>query len=162
MTNHRTLDKDDLRSLLTALRDTSWSWQEADFPALAARLGWTDVEVLPGLGALVDPGHGLGADAFRLVLNRDGSTQRITMRLTSLVDKKDPGDQAFLAEAFTAALALATEVLGAPTTAPTRKAAEARWRGPEATLVLIKLAMSVSLTWATNEFQDTWDAATRK
>jgi hypothetical protein len=161
MTEYRTLGEDDFRALLAALRDTSWSWREPDVPALAARLGWHTMQLLPGLGAFVDPGHGLGSEAFRMPFNR-GEIQRVTMEITSSVDEKDPADQAFLSGAFEDALTTATEVLGAPTTPPAGSGQEARWRGAEATLILSNLAVVVTLEWTPNAFQDTWDAATRR
>ena len=139
MTARAALDKDALRSLLTTIRDTSWSWREADVPALAARFGWDSIELMPDLGAVVDPGHGLGSKAFRLAFDNyaDG--------------------QVFLSDVFADALAVATEVLGAPTSRKPGARPEARWRGDQATLILTTMSVGVTLTWASTAFQDHWD-----
>ena len=156
MTARAALDKDALRSLLTTIRDTSWSWREADVPALAARFGWDSIELMPDLGAVVDPGHGLGSKAFRLAFDK-GQVDRITMRISSLVGKNDADGQVFLSDVFADALAVATEVLGAPTSRKPGARPEARWRGDQATLILTTMSVGVTLTWASTAFQDHWD-----
>ncbi|OJF15815.1 DUF6301 family protein [Couchioplanes caeruleus] len=160
MTAHRSLDKDALRSLLSGLRDTSWSWREADVPALAAGLGWHLGEVVTGTGAVADPGHGLGRKAVRFAFD-DGQVRRITMRITSIIDEDDQTDQAFLREVCQQAAALGAEVLGEPTTGPAG-GGQVRWRGEQATLVLQVPAVAVTLVWSTNAFQDHWDALSQE
>ena len=158
MTTHRALDKDALRALLSTIKNTSWSWQEQDVPALAARFGWADMEVIPGQGAVVDPGHGLGSKAYRLAFDRDGRVNKITMRISSKAGQGDPAGQLFLSDVFTDTAAVATEILGTPTARTPGSQPEIRWRGEESTPILKQLPLSVVLTWASNEFQDYWDA----
>lgn len=55
---------------------------------LAARLGWEIVELDPGYGADVDPGHGLGSKAYGFSF-RDGRVSDLTLQITSPVRKDD-------------------------------------------------------------------------
>jgi hypothetical protein len=157
VTAHVTLDKDALRSLLTAVRDTSWSWTEDEVPGLAERLGWRLVEVLPGLGAVADAGLGLGAKAFRLNFDRNG-VWKVSMRITSVVDEDDPADQAFLEEVFALVQEVGADVFGRPATPFASSVPQARWRGEQTTLSVQNLAVAVTLTWAPNASQDAVDA----
>jgi len=158
VTAHVTLDKDALRSLLTAVRDTSWSWTEDEVPALAERFGWTLVEVLPGMGAVADAGHGLGAKAFRLNFDQSGVWQ-VSMRITSRVAEKDPADQAFLEEVFAGVQEVGADVFGSPATPYPSTVPQVRWRGEQSTLAVRNLKVAVTLTWASNASQDAVDAA---
>jgi hypothetical protein len=160
VTAHVTLDKDALRSLLTAVRDTSWSWTEDEVPALAERFGWTLVEVLPGMGAVADPGHGLGAKAVRLNFDQ-GGVWKISMRITSRVDEDDPADQAFLEEVFAGVQEVGADVFSRPATPYGSTFAQVRWRGEQTTLSVTNLDVAVGLTWAPNASQDAVDAADR-
>lgn len=157
MTACSALDKDALRSLLTTVRDTVWSWEEADVPALAGRFGWDDIELLPDLGAVVDPGYGIGSPAIRLSFDK-GRVDRITMRISSKVEEGDDAGQLFLADVFSDAVAVGSGVLGETTSRRIGALPEVRWRGTETTIVLKALSMSVVVTWSTNAFQDHWDS----
>jgi hypothetical protein len=161
VTAHRSLDKDALRSLLTGLRETSWSWREADVPALTTRFGWELAETVPGVGAMADPGHGLGKKAVRFAFN-DGEVRRITIRITSILDEEDPADQVFLRDVRQQAAALGAEILGEPTSGQPIDDGQVRWRGEQATLVLQRYATAVTLVWSTNAFQDHWDALSQE
>jgi hypothetical protein len=158
VTAHRTLDKDALRSLLTAVRDTSWSWTEDEVPALAERFGWTLVEVLPGMGAVADPGHGLGAKACRLNFDQ-GKVWQVTMRITSRVAEKEPADQSFLEEVFDRVQELGADVFDRPATPYAATVPQVRWRGEQTTLAVRNLKVAVTLTWAPNASQDAVDSA---
>ncbi|MFI5491339.1 DUF6301 family protein [Actinoplanes sp. NPDC051859] len=153
MTAHRTVDHDALRSLLTGIRDTTWSWSEAEVPALTTRLGWELGRLVSGTGAMADPGYELGKKAVRFAFN-DGEVRRITMRLTSILDEDD---QAFLMDVRQRAVTLATEVLGEPDAPPGTEGGQVRWRGRQATILLQVPAVAVTLVWSTNAFQDHLD-----
>lgn len=75
MTAYHALDRDAQGKLLTALRDTSWSWKEVDVPAVVTRLDWEIAKLTPTFSATVDPGHGLGDRAYRFSF-RDGRVSR--------------------------------------------------------------------------------------
>ena len=160
MTAQVTLDKDALRSLLTTVRDTSWSWTEDDVPVLAERFGWTLVQVLPGMGAVADAGYGLGAKAFRLNFDQ-GKVWRVSMRISSRVAEDDAADQALLEEVFAGVQELGAEVFGRPATPYASSVPQVRWRGEQTTLVVRNLRVAVTMTWATNAYQDAADAADR-
>lgn len=157
MTAHQALDSDALRSLLSGVRDTSWSWREQEVPALAARFGWDSLELMPGLGAVVDPGYGLGSNAYRMTFD-DGDVHTITMRISSKAGKDDAAGQLFLSDVFADTAAVATEIIGAPTARIPGSRPEVRWRGEESTLILKQLGVGVTLSWASNAWQDHWDA----
>ena len=158
MTTHHVLDKDALRSLLATIKDTSWSWQESDVPALAARFGWSKPRIVAGSGAFVDPGHGLGSKAYRMSFGDAGRVNIITLRISSKVAEDDAAGQVFLSDVFADAAAVAAEILGPPTARTPGKRPEIRWRGEESTLILTQLSVAVQLSWASNEYQDYWDA----
>lgn len=157
MTAHQTLDSDALRTLLSGIKDTSWSWREQDVPALAARFGWDALELIPGTGAVVDPGYGLGNKAYRMTFD-NGDVHKITMRISSKAAKDDAAGQVFLGDVFADTAAMATEILGAPTARTPGARPEIRWRGKESTLILKQLGIGVTLSWASNGWQDHWDA----
>jgi hypothetical protein len=157
VTERVTLDTDALRSLLTAVRDTSWSWTEDGVPALAERLGWALVEVLPGLGAVADAGYGLGAKAFRLNFD-EGAVWKVTMRISSRVAEHDPADQALLEGVFAAVREVGAEVFGRPASPFAGTVPQVRWRGARTTLAVRNPGVAVALTWMTNAQQDVIDA----
>lgn len=156
MTDHHALDSDAQRTLLTALRDTSWSWKEADVPTVATRLGWEIVTLSPTFSATVDPGHGLGRRAFRFSF-RDGRVSDVTVRISSMVETNDPAGQLFLSDVFAGARTVGIEVLGAPTSTTPGRQPQFRWRGDEATIILQSLPTVVTVFWRYNERQDELD-----
>jgi hypothetical protein len=158
MTGHRALDEAALRTLLSAIEGTSWSWREQDLSGLATRFGWDGIRILPGRGAFVDPGHGIGYRAYRLSFDGAGRVNIITMRISSKVDEDDAMGQLFLADVFADALVVATGIMGAPTARIPGSAPEVRWRGAESTLILEMLSICVELVWASNAYQDHWDS----
>lgn len=161
MTAHVTPDNDALRSLLTAVRDTSWSWTEDEVPVLAERFGWTLVEVIPGAGAVADPGYGLGPKAFRLNFDK-GKVRQVSMRVSSRVAEDDAAGQAFLNEVFASVQECGAEVFGRPATPYAATVPQVRWRDEQTTLAVRNLRVAVTLTWATNVYQDAADAADRR
>ncbi len=156
MTAHHALDTDAQRALFTALRDTSWSWKEADVPAVTAGLGWEIAKLSPTFSATVDPGHGLGSRAYRFSF-RDGRVSDVTLRISSMVEEDDPAGQLFLSDVFAGARTVGTEVLGAPTGTTPGKQPQVRWRGDEATVILQSLPTVVTVFWRYNERQDELD-----
>ena len=156
MTAYHALDSDAQRTLLTALRDTSWSWKEADVPAVIARLGWEIAKLSPTFSATVDPGHGLGPRAYRFSF-RDGRVSDVTLRISEMVEEDDSAGQLFLGDVFAGAKAVGTEVLGAPAGITPGKQPQVRWRGAEATIILQSLPTVVTVFWRYNERQDELD-----
>lgn len=156
LATYHALDSDAQRTLLTILRDTSWSWKESEVPALTARLGWEIAELSPTFAATVDPGHGLGDRAYRFSF-RDGRVSDVTLRVTSQVPKNDPTGQLFLSDVFTAVHTVATEVLGAPTGQRIGELPQLRWRGDQTTIIVQLLSSIVTVFWRYNERQDELD-----
>ena len=81
------------RSLIIGMRDTQWSWQEADVADLCRRMGWTSL-------------------------------------------------------------------LGEPTDRRHTKPATVRWRLDHSTVLIENVESAVTVTWASNRFQDEWDRVT--
>lgn len=156
MTAHHALDDVARRALLTALRDTSWSWREVDVPTVAAALGWDIVKLTPAVSATVDPGHGLGGRAYRFSF-RDGRVSDVILRISSGVEEDDPAGQLFLGDVFAGARAAGIEVLGAPTSTTPGRMPQVRWRRDGATIVLQSLPTVVTVFWRCNERQDELD-----
>jgi hypothetical protein len=159
MAAYRTLGEDATRSLLTALRDTSWSWSEPGFPALAARLGWRVVEQDAGYGACVDPGHGLGARSWRVSFH-DGRVTEATLRIAA-VPEEDLAGQLFLSDVFAGACAVGAEILGPPTGKSPGAMPQMRWRTTATTIIVQMLSTAVTVFWRPNPVQDELDRIAR-
>ncbi len=156
MTTWRRIDDGTLHRLLSTLAQQAWTWTAGDVPALARQLGWHILETLDGKGAVADAGWNVGDEEIELAYTSD-RVNDITMRLTDTAPTKQPAAQQFLSDTFTAVKTTATGVLGTPTTDTLGKRPQARWRGPETTLVLEHAGAAINLTWANNQFQDRWD-----
>ena len=156
MAGYQTLGEDGTRSLLTALRDTSWSWTEPGFPVLAARLGWAVVEQDAGYGACVDPGHGLGARAWRVTF-QDGLVTDVTLRIATAEPVEDTAGQLFLSDVFAGAVAAGAELLGPPAGRRAGALPQVRWRWAGTTIIVQLLSEAVTVFWRANEVQDELD-----
>jgi hypothetical protein len=153
------IDHDALRSLVTAIRDASWTWRPDAVEDLCRRMGWKLVEDVDDRGGFADAGWGLGGDDVAMAF-RDGHVDDITMRITQIVREAGAERDRFLGDAFADAVAVATSVLGEPTARELGDQPAARWRMADSTLVVGRYKSSVKVTWASNRFQDRWDAVT--
>jgi hypothetical protein len=157
MTAWRMIDHDALRSLVTAIKDTSWTWRPDAVGELCQRMGWKLVDI-DDRGGFADAGWDLGGDDIAMAF-RDGYVDDITMRITQIV--REPADRdRFLGDAFADAVAVVTSVLGEPTARDLAAPATVRWRMADSTVVVGRYKSSAKLTWASNRFQDRWDAVT--
>ncbi|GAA3258736.1 DUF6301 family protein [Dactylosporangium siamense] len=153
----RVIDGDTLRRLLAAIRTEHWSWTADQVPLLAERLGWNIVLVLDGKGAVAEAGWNVG-DPEEIEIAYSGATvDDITMRLTDTVPTKQAEARIFAQDAFAAAVAVAAEVLGPPTSRVLGRAQQARWRSADTTIMVKHNKAAINLAWANNAFQDRWD-----
>lgn len=152
----RVIDHDTLRATTTALRDASWEWTADEAPALMNTLGWRILESFGEDGLVATAGLGVGKDEVDVPFRR-GKVDRITLRLTDVVLNPTPDDAAALQDAFASVAVTLTDVLGTPTEQSPGEQPSIRWRGPSATLETIRTPNAVSLSWASNHFQDILD-----
>ncbi len=159
MTAWRMIDHDVLRTLVAAIKETSWSWRPEAVEDLCRRMGWKLVEDIDDRGGFADAGWNLGGDDVAMAF-RDGYVDDITMRITQLVREAGPDRDRFLGDAFADAVAIVTSVLGEPTGRDLAESPSVRWRMADSTVLVGRFKSSVKLTWASNRFQDRWDAVT--
>ena len=157
VTDYPVYPAESLRALLTAVRDTSWSWTPSEVPAVAQRLGWTLRAELPDGSAFAEAGFGLDDKAFRVSVT-DGAVWQVVMGITGHAGRDDDAGQLFLSDAFVDALAVATEVLGEPSARDFGSVPWVRWRGPENTVRLERYSSEVGFVWVSNAEQDRSDA----
>lgn len=157
MSTWRMLDLKALRSLVTAMSNTSWSWRPDEVEELFRQLGWQWVERIDGRGGVADAGWGLGGHDVMVVF-RDGLVDVIRMRITQIVHEAGPSSGQFLDDAFADAVAVATSALGAPTARDPSDPPSVRWRMVDSTLLVGRFDSSITMTWASNPSQDRWDA----
>ena len=159
MTAWRTIDHDVLRNLVAAINETLWSWRPEAVEELCRRTGWKLVADIDDRGGFADAGWDLGGDDVAMAF-RDGYVDDITMRITQLVREAGPDRDRFLGDAFADAVAVVTSVLGQPTGRDLADSPTVRWRMADSTIRVGRFTSSVKLTWASNRFQDRWDAVT--
>ncbi|OJF14975.1 DUF6301 family protein [Couchioplanes caeruleus] len=156
MTAWRTIDDDALRSLAAGIGDTRWSWRPDGVPELCRRLGWDLLEVIDGKGAVSEAGWNLGGEEIELAF-RGGHVDDITMQITQLVRQAGPDRDRFMGDAFADAVATVAAALGEPTGRQQSEPPTVRWRLEDSTVLIRNLEVDVTLTWASNRFQDEWD-----
>jgi hypothetical protein len=142
--------------LLTGVKDTQWSWQTADVEDLCRRMGWTLLEVTKRGSAFADAGLGVPGDQVRMLAN-DGHVDDISVRITQSVSDDGTDRDSFISDAFADAVAEGVAVLGEPTDRQHTKPPAVRWRLADATVLIENLESVVTVTWASNRFQDDWD-----
>ncbi|MFC7531720.1 DUF6301 family protein [Actinoplanes sp. GCM10030250] len=145
-----------LRSLMAGVRDTKWSWQTSDVEDLCRRMGWTLLEVTKRGSAFADAGLGVPGDQVRMLAS-DGHVDDISIRITQTVSDGGPERDRFIADAFAGAVAKGVAALGEPTDRQHTEPPTVRWRLDESTVLVKNLEVAVTVTWASNRFQDDWD-----
>ncbi|MEU8239042.1 DUF6301 family protein [Actinoplanes missouriensis] len=149
-----------MRSVMAGMRDTPWSWREADVGDLCRRMGWTLQEVVDGSIAIADAGLEVPGHQVQFLF-REGGVDDIRVRLTQSVHDEVTGRDRFIGDAFADAAAEGVTVLGEPTARQHTKPPTVRWRLDETSTVLVENVGSVvTVTWASNRFQDEWDQVT--
>jgi hypothetical protein len=138
------------------MRDTHWSWQPADVAELCRRMGWTLIEVIDGSGAIAEadlrvPGHQI------LMLFREGQVDDITIQITENLRDGGTDRDRFIGDTFADAAAEGVAVLGEPTDRQHAGPPTVRWRRDGSTVLIKNLESTVTVTWASNRFQDEWD-----
>jgi hypothetical protein len=157
MTTWLRSSSEELRSLLTGMKNTPWSWEAAEVGELCRRLGWTLIEVLKSGSAVADAGLVVPGGQI-LILARDGKVDDICVSVTENVRDAGAGGERFIGDAFADAAAAGVAVLGEPTGRQRSEPPTVRWRLDDTSTVLVKnLEIAVTVTWASNRFQDDWD-----
>ncbi|KUL25806.1 DUF6301 family protein [Actinoplanes awajinensis] len=156
MTTWFVSDPGALRAQLTTIRDIAWPWQAAAVEDLCRQMHWTLLEILDGKGAFADAGLGVPDDEVRMTF-RDSRVEAVMFSVTETVRDAGPPRDHFLAAAFAGAVAEATTVFGPPTPGPVPEPLIGRWRLVESTVLIRQLKSAVTLTWASNWYQDEWD-----
>jgi hypothetical protein len=157
MTTWRRASSEQLRSLMSGIRDTRWSWRPEDVDDLCRRMGWTLGEVVDGMGGVADAGLDLSRREV-LIGFRDGRVGDFTIYVTQNVGAGVEGRDRFIADVFADAADEGIAVLGEPAARQHTEPPAVRWRLDDATVLVENLAVAVSVTWATNVWQDRWDA----
>lgn len=88
----------------------------------------------------------------------DDAVDLIMMRLTDVAPGDDPDAQSFLQDTFTRLVRAITTHVGEPTGRRLGGQPEVRWRRAHTTILLENVCVAINLTWATNRWQDYWDA----
>ncbi|MEU4560211.1 DUF6301 family protein [Actinoplanes sp. NPDC023936] len=149
-----------VRSMLAGMRDTQWSWQETDIDDLCRQMGWTLLNVVAGTIAVADAGLGVPGRQVRFLI-RDGYVDDICVRITEPVQEDGRDRDRFVGDAFADAAAEGVAAFGEPTVRQHTKLPKVRWRLDDASTVLVEnLESIVTVTWASNRFQDQWDEVT--
>ena len=91
---------------------------------------------------------------------RAGRVDDITMQITEIVREKGPRRTQLIGDAFADAVAVVTSVLGEPTDRQLSEPPTVRWRLADSTVLIRNVEVDVTLTWASNRFQDESDAVT--
>lgn len=131
--------------LTQQLRTLDWSWRLEDVPELAAKFGWR-VEISSADWAMLDTGFGLSSGQ---VFGRDGKANDIKVILTGFPDE-GIGGRDLVRDAFAQITETVTAALGEPTARTPGEVPEVRWAGPETTLILRDLSVTVALHLTTN------------
>jgi hypothetical protein len=156
MTAWRMIDHDVLRSQVAAIKDNPWSWQPDAVEELCRRMGWELLEVIDGKGAFAEAGWDLGGDEIEIFF-RHGQAEEIAMQITEIARQEGRERDRFLADAFADAVAQTTAVLGEPTARDMSEPPTVRWQLGESTVLVKRLEVTVTLTWASNAYQERWD-----
>ncbi|MET7768685.1 DUF6301 family protein [Nocardia sp. NPDC005366] len=135
----------DLVDLAVRLRALEPVLRLADAPAVAQTFGWRTLASKPRW-VLLDAGFGPGSGKFHA---EDGTVVRIEVRLTDFA-ADDPEGHAWVAAAFDDTVEVLTGAIGTPDPSTPGVSEQARWIGPETTLVLRRSPVSVLLSWVTN------------
>ncbi|MEU8238919.1 DUF6301 family protein [Actinoplanes missouriensis] len=149
-----------LRSLMTGVKGTQWSWRTDDVDELCLRMGWILNEVLEGEAASGEAGMGI-ADNELVMMFRDGRVEYLTIDVTQNLRDGGADRDRFIRDAFADAVDEGVSVLGEPGARQQTEPPTVRWRLDEDSTILVKnLETTVTLTWASNRFQDEWDRIT--
>ncbi|MBF6425727.1 hypothetical protein IU440_13625 [Nocardia cyriacigeorgica] len=141
----RAMPGTDIAELGARLRSLTWSWQVTDGPQLATDFGWRVLHS-DANWVMLDTGFGLGSGEIR---GKEGKAEVIEVRVTDFAEESDAGRER-VRDAFAALGEALTEALGAPTARIPGEFPQLRWAGPDHTLVLHELAVSVLLKLVDN------------
>ncbi|WP_045744507.1 DUF6301 family protein [Actinoplanes rectilineatus] len=158
MTTWARIGSDALRTAVTQMRDVRWSWQPDGVEELCRTMGWTLLESYDN-GAFADAGLGVPGDRLRMAF-RDGQVDDLKLRITQPIWDEGPERDSFLRDVFADAVDDSATVLGEPTARQQDEPPTVRWRFDDSTVLITLLESTVTVTWASNRFQDDWDRVT--
>lgn len=153
---HPILSDDEARAFFTTLHETTFNWTVEQLPSLMEELGWTidDSATIPGKGAIADVAWDLPQVDVTMTFT-DGNVNEFSLRLAS--PAKDPVSQLEVADAFARFTKLVQDIFGAPGKRVPGNRPGLQWRHGPYVLTLKNLASTISVFWATADFQDAVD-----
>jgi hypothetical protein len=153
---HSILSDDEARDFFVTLHETTFDWTVEQLPALMAELGWTidDSATIPGEAAIADVAWNLPQVDVTLTLTND-MVDGFTVTLASPAD--DPADQLEIADAFARFVKMVQDVFGTEGTRVPGNYPALQWRQRGTVLTMANLVSTISVVWATAEFQDALD-----
>lgn len=147
MTRWRALTDQELVELATRLRSLRLARPMEEAPDLADDFGWRDVRGRSDRAAMLDIGFGMASGK---IFGSDGLMVEIVLRVTDFTDADAPG-RAWAWDTFAAMFTALGDAFGERGTRAPHTSAEARWAGPNTTLVLRGLEHSVQLSLVDND-----------
>ncbi|MEY9861465.1 hypothetical protein ABH935_007106 [Catenulispora sp. GAS73] len=153
---HPILSDNEAREFFTTVHDTTFDWTVEQLPALMAELGWTidDSVTIPGEAAIADVAWDLPQVDVAMTFS-DGNVNRFSLRLTS--PAKDPASQLAVADAFARFTGFVQDIFGVPGKRVPGDHPALQWRHGAYVLTLTNLVSTISVFWATADFQDAVD-----
>ncbi|MFC7530802.1 DUF6301 family protein [Actinoplanes sp. GCM10030250] len=145
-----------IRSLLTDMKAHRGPWQTDDVHGLSRRMGWTLNEVIEGEIATGHAGFGVRKNEIVCYFH-EGLLDHITVGITENVREDGTDRDRFMWDAFADTAAEGVAVLGEPTDRDHTEPPTVRWRLEDSTILVKNLESAVTVTWASNRFQDEWD-----
>lgn len=159
----RRVDPTTVRDILGMMREYDRIIPTSEFWQLADRFGWRITGSASGKAADIDERGAylhapwdFGGCEVQSLFTAAG-IRWISVRLTDLVYPPTSEARLFMQDAFAEYIAVAVDLLGAPTRRETGETQEFRWRGNVATVTLINTGARVSADLATNSYYDDRD-----
>lgn len=153
---HPILSDNEAQAFFTTLHESTFNWTVEQLPGLMAELDWTidDSVTIPGKVAIADVAWDLPQVDATMTMT-DGNVNGITVRLASPAE--DPASQLEVADAFARFTDLVQAIFGIPGTRVPGKYPGMRWQQGSSVLTIKNLVSTISVFWATADFQDAID-----
>lgn len=150
------LSDDEARAFFRSLHDTTFDWTIEQLPGLLAELGWTidDSSTIPGKAAIADVAWDVPQVDVSMSFT-DGKVNEFTLGLSS--PAKDPASQLAAADAFVRFSDMVQEIFGAPGKRVPGKYPGLQWRHRGYVLTMKNLPSTITVYWASADFQDAVD-----
>lgn len=156
MSERRVISDQEIIGLVTKLRSLEWPLSADEVEQMVEAFEWK-IMARPLSDFILETEFGFASGKVEI----DGSdrVERIRFQVCTAVDTDDPGNRAFIQDAFAGVSAAVTQVLGEPTQRIPGEDPELRWRGAESTIAVMRLPIQVDMYMAANESVDAFDWA---